>query len=127
MRGVMDRVTPVCTFWMVLANRESPPTWAPAAKPWLARVGTDWPTVMVAAMLSVAMMEGAEMILVRPSSLLATRKAANSRVLPNKAPIVRLVRPRESKPPVSLRSESPARARRKADTPLVKAPVRETS
>ena len=66
-RGVIQRVTPVCTLVTVFVNREEPSCCAPDARACEDRVGTDAPTVIEAGMLSVAMTDGAEMMRLRPS------------------------------------------------------------
>ena len=79
-RARMLSVTPVLTVLTVLLKRELPPCCTPPATACEVSVGTLVPTFMVAGMLSVAMMLGAEMTRVREVASLEVIVASSSLV-----------------------------------------------
>src|ERR1039457_5124419 len=91
-RASMFKVTPVFTFEMELANREFPQDWT-AVTACAESVGTSVPTLMLAAMLSVAITEGAERTLARLSDSCNWTAAKSWRLFPTRAAPERLVTP----------------------------------
>src|ERR1700722_20699865 len=91
---------------MVLAKTELPPDWTPGMTPCDESVGTCVPTFMVAGMLSVAMMLGAEITRVFPLLSEAFSTPSNWLFFDINAPIVRAMPPG---PPAAVNAAEGAR------------------
>lgn len=87
-RAITFNVTPVFTLETVWANGLVPFSWTPPATAWEVRVATDWPTFMVAGMLSVAINEGAEIMRDLPVLSWAVSIDNSSRLWPTRRPPV---------------------------------------